>query len=1739
VVNASPATRSLIARSIAERERERQEKQRRTGLDAFTLRQRVLRDYDAYVRSFLTIADAHLRDHVERQLSEGALWPQPLLQLNPAYEMGHTVGELVEEGLLHPLCARIFTDERGQPFRLYAHQEQALRLYARRQPYVLTTGTGSGKSLTYLIPIVDHILKNHPERRSVRAIIIYPMNALINSQLEAIRRLLARVEGGPGEGSPLPRFARYTGQESRAEKDALINDPPHVLLTNYMMLELVLTRPEERVFVERAVADLQFLVLDELHTYSGRQGADVAMLVRRLRERSGNPHLLCIGTSATLVAGGTWEEQRRAVADVATRIFGIPVPPENVIGETLRRATVGAPDPDALRAALSSDPPTDLPLEAFIRHPVAVWIERTFGVEEEEDGHLRRRTPIPLEEGARLLAEQTGADPDRCRDYLEAMFRLGSRLRTPDGLPVFAFKLHQFISQGSTVYATLEEPSARSVTLEGQYYAPTANGTRIFYPVLFCRECGQEYYAVWWDEREGALYPRLSEEGDEAARGWRAGYLLVEDPEQPIWGREREDDLPDAWFRETRNGRSLKPEYRDACPRPLWVRPDGTVGPEGEGTPAWFLPRPFLTCLACGAVYTRREGEFRKLARLSSEGRSTATTLLSISAVAELRRQPVDPRAAKLLSFTDNRQDASLQAGHFNDFVQVALLRSAIYRALPPDGSPLDHTTIAARVVDALDLPQEAYAREAAPAGRLARLNREALEAFIEYRIYEDLRRGWRVVQPNLEQCGLLRIDYDGLEDLCRDPAAWTGHPLLQDATPAQRLFVARAFLDHLRRALVLDAECLDPEVQNRIRRQVTQALKEPWTFDEDERLREAGWAVLGDAPRGPHDLSLSARSTLGRFLRSPQAWPHLRAPLTGEEYDLLLAAWLEALRSGGYLTFNRERTGVRVRADALRWRRGDGSAPPPDPVRSRWMRFASPMTDREANAFFRDFYTRIAAELGPLEGREHTGQVARELRIQREEAFREGRLACLFCSPTMELGIDIADLNVIHLRNVPPNPAHYAQRSGRAGRSGQPALILTYCAAGSGHDQYFFRRPVQMVSGAVAPPRLDLGNEEMLRAHIHAIWLAHTGLSLGHSITEVVDTTRPDFPLKEHVQHYIHLSGPRLQACLEECRRVLRAGGEATAQYTDEWLQQVLSDAPRAFDRAFDRWREMYRAADRQLREAQAVIDRSHQTRVSREERAEAERQEREARRQKDLLCNLAEIGESDFYPYRYLASEGFLPGYNFPRLPIRAYIPSGGEGEFIARPRFLAVTEFGPGNIIYHEGNKYRVARSQLPGGDATARFVRAKLCHVCGAFHEGEEARTDLCALCGTPLDASNSDYSERFFEMTDVVTQRRERITCDEEERLREGYRVTSHFRFAPRVGGELDREEIVVPLPTAPAGVTGLRLIYGPSATLWRINHGWRRSQDVGFTLDPARGEWTRLEEEEEAGPETKRSLISGVRLLVRDTRNILLVRLEGKWDEGLLASLQAALQRGIEAVFQVDEEELASERVGSGAHRAILFWEAAEGGLGVLSRLADDPAALGRVAREALGICHFSPEGEDERPPRLLPDGRAEGCARACYDCLLTYYNQPDHPDLDRHRVRDLLQALAGSAPERKVGGRSREEQYRYLLERTDPASELERRFLEHLYRTGRRLPDYAQPHLADYPARPDFYYEAARACVFCDGAVHDRPEVAAEDRRVRAALRDLGYRVIVIRHDRDLEEQVQSHPDLFGPPTP
>ena len=249
---------------------------------------------------------------------------------------------------------------------------------------MVTSGTGSGKSLGYIIPIVNRVLEARArgdQQKRIRAIVIYPMNALCNSQQEELHKYL--VLGYP-EG-PKVTFARYTGQESDEEREKIKNDPPDILLTNYVMLEYILTRQDP--LDQKVIGDakgLEFLVLDELHTYRGRQGADVALLVRRVRQRL-NTDLLCIGTSATMASEGTAKERNATVAHVASKLFGTEIPSEHIVTETLQRCTEGVlPEPGQLTQALKVDYSTQATeawtAEDLRQPPLARWVELELGL---------------------------------------------------------------------------------------------------------------------------------------------------------------------------------------------------------------------------------------------------------------------------------------------------------------------------------------------------------------------------------------------------------------------------------------------------------------------------------------------------------------------------------------------------------------------------------------------------------------------------------------------------------------------------------------------------------------------------------------------------------------------------------------------------------------------------------------------------------------------------------------------------------------------------------------------------------------------------------------------------------------------------------------------------------------------------------------------------------------------------------------------------------------------------------------------------------------------------------------------------------------------------------------------------------------------------------------------------------------------------------------------------------------
>jgi hypothetical protein len=400
-------------------------------------------------------------------------------------------------------------------------------------------------------------------------------------------------------------------------------------------------------------------------------------------------------------------------------------------------------------------------------------------------------------------------------------------------------------------------------------------------------------------------------------------------------------------------------------------------------------------------------------------------------------------------------------------------------------------------------------------------------------------------------------------------------------------------------------------------------------------------------------------------------------------------------------------------------------------------------------------------------------------------------------------------------------------------------------------------------------------------------------------------------------------------------------------------------------------------------------------------------------------------------------------------------------------------------------------------------------------------------DLCESCGEPLGAITSDL----LRLTSVRTMRRDRISSDEEERRRAGFELQTSYRFHDH-GNRPGRIEA---LAAKPGGAPLLTLSYGDSATVRIINLGRRRRKNknqLGYLIDITTGRWLKESDGKDSTPdETDLVAAEEVRRkqrvipYVEDRRNILVTRLVAGVSQETAVTFAVALERGIEAAFQLEDTELTSELLPErDARGRALFIESAEGGAGVLRRLLDDRYALGQAASKALEIAHFAVDGTD----LSTGEGGRDRCALACYDCLLSYSNQPLHAAIDRHLVRDLLLDLAGA----KVIKTAEDRPSHLKLAETE--SDHIHEFLDWLRIHEYRLPDVVDTPVSEVDARPDLIYrlQDGDVAVFLS---HDAGPRPGRDDRAVEDLRDLGWSVIRMNADEEWAAAVARYPSVFG----
>ena len=1677
-------------------------------MNPFTILSAVQQDYLTYVRTFQRFQNPEIRDWVLERVQSGTLlWKPPFVQISRPFAPGDTLEDLVAEGLLHSAAPPIFRhdpeDPASPPVHPYRHQSDAIRRILGSPPprvgegsgeganVVVSTGTGSGKSFAFGIPIVSEALYLHKQGvRGIKALIVYPMNALANSQYDdfACRLhgtgLCIALYTGDTATSPaeaLEQYRRATGRPQPYDSEILSreeiqNNPPDILMTNYVMLELLLTRfDDRRLFAAPGV--LRFLVLDEVHTYTGKRGADVAALIRRLKQHTGAiGRVRCIATSATVESAG--EGPGEGVARFAERLFGEPFRPEDVVTETY------APLPEGL------PPLTQAIVEALSDGP------RTFH-------QLARDLDVSPEEIQQVLLQPPT-----------------SNLQPP--VP----KLHAFFSQGRAITACLD-PAGPHLNDRGERICPVCaqeRRERATFPMVFCRACGQEFYSVAVDG-EGHLHPS---ELDAVDVPGRPGYLY---PEQ--WDREA-SPLPDTWLTERGN---LRSRYREFVPEPHTLCPvcgqlDGDCDhPRQEVT---FVPAPFLLCPSCGIVHDRRPREFNKLFTFGSVGRSTATDVL---VSAQVQNLPEGGR--KVIAFSDNRQDTALQAAHMNSLHNRFAFRRALYHTLLEGGATVgsdewvELADVGLRLFGTMRrhavLPEfrrdrRVYGRDRRAEGRYQR--------YLQFVALRELQATHRRTHQNLEDVGLLAVGYVGLGECAADDSFWIDVPVLDDLDPDTRHDLLQGFLDLMRKRLAVAHEAalrsnvFQTEVLDRL--------------DESAYVHDETFGVpIGYSDQAPwwggyrvYRLTGSSTQTVAWVKRALEVDHATAADLVRRIVEKLgdeQAAFLvrHTVRGPGRTRYDL----WMVNSDVLTLQADEATKHLVCPRcltvhRFRRLQVCTGSTCRttlnerglEEN-YFRRVYVLPLGEAAPVRAEEHSGQVSGQERREIELRFRDpdDPLNALVCTPTMELGIDIGHLNAVTLRNVPPSPANYAQRAGRAGRSGQPSLITVFAGVGFArgpHDQYFYRFPEKMIAGAIAAPRFRLDNRALIWAHIHSLVLETMGLKgaerLPGKARDLVDWDGEGFPLyadwEAAYRAGIERHFAEIVAAVEEA-----FSGEINSF---DWFDRgFIEGTVRGFvddlDEAMERWRLEYQRLDEEREELNRLLGREgvdpslNRRRVVVEGKLQAMRE-----------------GEGDWYLYRYLGGEGFLPGYAFP--PEATVLSFDDREDELARSPAIALTEYAPGNFIYYRGQRYEVTHARPRTRQMQPEVESVLVCPACGRACVGPDQTKRAACLCGQDLSGV---HPREGLGLSDMYARRRARITADEEERLRLGYELTKHYM----AGGRRTAYQV-----STGDGLTFLLTVEHAGKVLL-LNRGVREREGEprGFTLCGKCHRWLvgKGADEKHVSTPTQRGECSrGARdddllrrLWLTQTVQSDLALLdmplpEGAEAESFYTTLLHTWLRALMVAFNLEESELdgfLAPGPEEGIPYRIVLYETAVGGSGVLASLAE-PGRLGIVVARARELLH-------ERDPE-------GGCERACYDCLLSFYNQRDHEQLDRTLVLPALQALEGLQVEpiqQPSAGPSFEE-----LE-AKCQSDFEREVLAAIWDRDLPLPDEAQKTIydGDEPiATADFFY-APRILVFVDGSPHYRDYVQAADDRKRRRLKALGYRVVVVR----AEEPEAGLDDLTG----
>src|SRR5579883_1742307 len=1480
-------------------------------MQPLALAQQMCADYRRYIETTFPILDDGLRRQIDDKIThENLLWKGPYVSLSQPFTKGASVATLAGEGVLLPATASIFPG-----WTLYDHQERGVRRLVNGQQTVIASSTGSGKTEAFLIPIIDYCLR-HKHTPGVKAVLMYPMNALANDQLKRLRRLLR------GTGVT---FARYTGdtqrtddssreetdeipEEERLSRESIQANPPDILLTNYVMLELLLVRREDqRIFRH---GQMRYLVLDEVHTYGGARGIEVACLIRRFKEHVGRSDggLVCVGTSATVRGDDTAE-----VASFASKLFAEAFTAESIILERFDepqplRESYWPPLPRIDASLLQRLDTTDEAQVMALAEqvcgravPSAATIGERLGLLLHENGLLRLlegflTNPRSLDKLVDYLSgqpERRGVAREALAAEITAYLLLGSLATTSQG-PRLRPKVHM-------LYRGLEGftrcLNCGHVWEAGIDLCPQCTGRCL--PVEVCRSCGQDFWraAVYRDispqddptgshyhqplhsnPRAYTLAPDLA--FDSSARTLHVAasiHRLAESADDDDDTNEETDGAPSGTSSAVARANlpaSLKRIYVcGQCGRATLAMPaqgQCVNGCEGQVSEMFYHRGRITQCPACLGRYGAREV-------VTMFGTSVAASVAILSSALMKR---LDRHERRLLVFTDNRQDAAFQAGYLSDKHGQFTRRQLIYQVV------YDENQQGHAAVGLADLPLLVYNYGVRlglfPAAKREHEKEERIREETWPILAEFARGGSRRI--SLEGLGLMRVHYHALRQALAESTLAAEIAQRWTLTADELYALCATILDEMRTRRALDHPLLTVPVQ----------FKEEKAEGFDRDLRPVGYGsvsvrqghaykILPTATKSgtPSQFQVYLRKALKlrdnqsaiepvqQIIGLLQEVGYVQRTTIGKAEDHQQALMvdharieLELVNDGEDYECNACR---RVYAHSVR-----GVCPA-----TRCAGTLLPLRPKQDNYYVHSYLERQLITVTP---HEHSGQLDGQARQQYEDAFRKGEVNVLVCTPTLELGVDIGDLPTVMMRNIPPSPANYAQRSGRAGRAERIALITAF-AQHRGHDSYYYDRPADMIRGVVSAPIFGFDNQRIIRRHLHALILEKLTAQLPPLLGQVVDDNDRLVGVQPLIDELKGRRGTVQSAVAQAFARDTSAGG--LPWLTSDYAGSVIDAFPTALERAFRPW----------------LIERGSVLKALDEIPSRRPTLEQQKRRQVlDLLLYKLESDPLRAYPLSYLARQGFLPAYAFVGDQFRM-VPLGESRDPLMRSQEMGLIEFAPGNFVYCDGNIYSMIGLDVQRSDAPESDTQYSLCPRCGYATLSQTAQ--YCEACEEEL----TRYS--YLEARSFLGTVTRTISAAEESRASEGYAV---LEYLINEGATGERR----------IGPAGFDLTYHRNTTIFVANAGFIRGSQgrmpPGFAICTTCGRWHDPHQEgwEQRHRKTCSGTVRPFHLAYRLETDVLEIDLPGVSSdpEKYRVTLRNALVLGANLALQTEESEI-------------------------------------------------------------------------------------------------------------------------------------------------------------------------------------------------------------------------------------